>query len=74
VKHSELRAAMDAAFGRRASSVAADLVLAPLDGRTADQALADGARPDDVWAAICEINELPEELRWHHRRERRRRS
>lgn len=74
MKHSELRSAMEAAFGRRASSVAADLVLSPLDGLTADEALAAGYRPDDVWAAVCEVNELPESLRWHHRRQQPRRS
>lgn len=74
MKHSEFWAAMEAAFGARATSVAADLVLGPLGHRTADQALADGDPPGVVWAAICEAQDLPEELRWHHRRrpERRR--
>lgn len=69
MKHSELRAAMEAAFGNRATSVASDLVLGTLDHRTAEQALAEGEQPGAVWAAICEAQELPDELRWHHRRE-----
>jgi hypothetical protein len=65
---------MEAAFGSRASSVSADLVIAALGHRTPDQALAEGESPGDVWAAVCEVQELPEDLRWHHRRrpERRR--
>ncbi|HLV54153.1 MAG TPA: DUF3046 domain-containing protein [Actinotalea caeni] len=73
MKHSELRAAMEAAFGARATSVAADLVLGALDHRTAEQALADGEPPGAVWAAICEAQDLPDDLRWHHRRDHRRR-
>lgn len=69
MKHSELRAAMDAAFGARASSVAEDLVLGSLEHRTAAEALAQGEPPGAVWAAICDAQELPEELRWHHRRQ-----
>jgi len=69
VKHSEFWAAMEAAFGSRATSVAADLVLGGLEHRTADQALADGESPRDVWDAICDVQDLPDELRWHHRRQ-----
>jgi len=73
VKHSEFWAAMEAAFGDRATSVAADLVLGTLDHRTGEQALAQGEPPRRVWEAICEAQQLPDELRWHHRRERPRR-
>lgn len=69
MKHSELWAAMEAAFGSRATSVAADLVLGTLDHRTANEALQEGESPGAVWAAICEAQELPPELRWHHRRQ-----
>ncbi|MFV0427525.1 MAG: DUF3046 domain-containing protein [Beutenbergiaceae bacterium] len=73
MKHSEFRAAMEAAFGRRASSVDADLVLADLDGRTPQQALADGIAPRMVWEAICQACDLGSDLRWHHRRQQPRR-
>ena len=69
VKHSEFWAAMEDIFGRYASSLAADLVLAPLGGRTVNEALADGERPDRVWEAICVVNELDDSVRWHHRRQ-----
>lgn len=69
MKHSEFWAAMDAAFGARSSSVAADLVLGSLEHRTAEESLAQGEAPGAVWAAICEAQDLPEELRWHHRRQ-----
>ncbi|WP_200837646.1 DUF3046 domain-containing protein [Ruania sp. LNNU 22110] len=68
MKHSEFQVAMRDTFGAYASSLAEDLVLAPLGSRTANQALADGESPRAVWAAICEVNELPESVRWHHRR------
>lgn len=69
MKHSEFWAAMEAAFGARASSVAADLVLGTLEHRTGEQALAHGESPRDVWDAICDAQQLPDELRWHHRRQ-----
>lgn len=61
---------MTAAFGRRASSVCADQVLGALGGRTPDEALAAGESPSSVWNAICDAQDLPDDLRWHHRRER----
>ena len=73
MKHSEFWAAMEAAFGNRATSVAADLVLGVLGHRTPEQALADGEPPRRVWEAICDAQELPDELRWFHRRDHARR-
>lgn len=58
---------MDEVFGAYGRSLARDLVLGPLQGRTAEQALADGERPGLVWAAICDVNDLPDHIRWHHR-------
>jgi hypothetical protein len=44
---------LEATFGSGyAASVANDLVLQLLDGRTIDQALADGEDPADVWRAV----------------------
>jgi Protein of unknown function (DUF3046) len=55
---------MRAQFGEAyAASVAKDHVLAGLGGRTADQALAEGAEPKAVWRAVCEAFEIPERSR-----------
>lgn len=72
MKHSEFWAAMQDTFGAYGPSLAKDMVLGPLGGRTAEQALADGEPPRRVWAAICEVNDLPEHIRWHHRQPPRR--
>jgi hypothetical protein len=42
-----------------AESVARDHVLAELNGRTADQALAAGTAAKLVWRAVCEEFEVP---------------
>ena len=41
------------------SSVLADHVLAALAGRTAAQAIEDGAEPRDVWRALCADFDVP---------------
>lgn len=65
---SEFWSVMDEVFGSGyARSLAADLVLADLGGRTVDQALADGERPALVWEAVCEATGQPESVRWLHR-------
>jgi hypothetical protein len=43
--------------------VAKDFALAGLDGRTVDQALADGVDAKTVWRAVCEAFDVPERLR-----------
>ena len=68
VKHSEFQQAMRDTFGAYASSLAEDMVLAPLGSRTANQALAEGEPPRVVWEAICTVNELGDDVRWRHRR------
>jgi hypothetical protein len=42
-----------------ADSVARDLVIATLGGRTVLAALAEGEEPSVVWAAVCEAVEVP---------------
>lgn len=42
-----------------AESVAHDHVIAALDGRTVDQALASGVDAKTVWRAVCEEFEVP---------------
>jgi Protein of unknown function (DUF3046) len=55
---------MRAQFGDSyAESVAKDFVLTGLDGRTVDQALADGVDAKTVWRAVCEAFDVPERLR-----------
>ena len=49
-----------------AASVAKDYVLADLGGATVDQALAAGKEPKNVWLAVCEAFEIPEEARCGH--------
>lgn len=42
----------------------ADLVLSELGSRTAQEALAAGVAPRDVWLALCRAKDVPRE-RWH---------
>ncbi len=59
---------MDDVFGAAyARSIAADLVMTQLGGRTAEQALADGEQPRVVWEALCDATGQPESVRWLHR-------
>ncbi|MFN8088478.1 MAG: DUF3046 domain-containing protein [Mycobacterium sp.] len=47
-------------FGRvRGSSMLVDHVLTGLGGRTAAQAIEDGAEPRDVWRALCADFDVP---------------
>jgi hypothetical protein len=55
---------MRAQFGDAyAASVAKDYVLAALGGATAEQALAAGTEPKQVWLAICDAFDVPEKQR-----------
>ena len=55
---------MRAQFGDEyAESVAKDHVLSGLDGRTVNQALADGTEAKIVWRAVCETFDVPESRR-----------
>lgn len=55
---------MNRQFGERyADSVAKDFVMAELDGRTIEQALADGVSAKAVWRAVCATFDVPESLR-----------
>ena len=65
---------MEAAFGAaRARSLAEDLVLSDLGGRTPSEALASGVPVRTVWDAVCEAMDLDDDARWWHRRDTRRR-
>lgn len=67
VKHSEFHQALRAVFGSSGPSLAVDLVLEGLGGRTAQEALDDGVDPQRVWDAVCVTTDLPEEQRFPHR-------
>lgn len=56
---------MRAQFGPvRAPSVASDHIFSALGGRTVDGALDAGIDPKRVWAAVCEVFEVPESM-WY---------
>lgn len=55
---------MDDEFGPVYSrSLAKDLHLSALGSRTPEQALAEGVDPRDVWAALCDAQDVPPERR-----------
>ena len=55
---------MDDEFGPAYSRVlASDLVLGPLGGKTAAEALSGGIEPKTVWLAVCDIQDVPPERR-----------
>ncbi len=50
---------MTAEFGGRGAALVHDLTLPQLGGRTADQALADGVDPREIWLALCTETDVP---------------
>jgi hypothetical protein len=57
---SEFRRALAQEFGDSYGRVLTrDLVLTPLGGRTADEALAGGVPARDVWLALCAETDVP---------------
>lgn len=57
---SHFRRLMDDEFGAGyAASVSHDQALTDFGGRTADQALAEGVQPADVWEAVCRAMDVP---------------
>lgn len=42
-----------------ADSLARDLVVGRLGGRTAVEAIEAGVEPGEVWAALCEVMDVP---------------
>jgi hypothetical protein len=68
VRASEFWRDMEGACGTaRARTLADDLVLTSLGGRTPSQALTAGVPPRQVWTAVCEAMDLDEASRWAHR-------
>lgn len=68
MRESEFWNALEWTFGSaRGRSLAADLVLSTLGGKSPYEALEAGSAPHDVWLAICEAMDLPAEYRYIHR-------
>ncbi|GAB3562947.1 DUF3046 domain-containing protein [Arthrobacter alkaliphilus] len=64
VRISDFWRLMDDEFGAGYSRVlSSSLVLAGVGGRTADEALAAGYNPRDVWLALCDVQDVPPERR-----------
>jgi hypothetical protein len=65
VRSSEFWELVDGEFGRGQGRVLVrDHVLIELGSRTAEQALADGEPFREVWFALCDALDVPEERRW----------
>ena len=64
MKHSEFWRLMDDEFGAGyARSVARDQHLSSLGSRTPSEALDAGEAVKDIWLAVCEAMEVPQERR-----------
>lgn len=64
MRNSDFWRLMDDEFGAGYSRVlSSSLVLARVGGRTADQALAAGISPREVWLAVCDVQDVPPERR-----------
>lgn len=61
---SEFDRAIEQEFGAAyGGQLVRELVLIDLAGRTAEQALAGGVPPRDVWYALCEAMDVPDSRR-----------
>ena len=61
---SEFRIAVSDEFGSYGSVLTRDVVLDALGGLTADQAVAAGLPTRDIWLALCEIQDVPQNRRY----------
>lgn len=60
MRHTEFWARLEHALGKAyARSWASQFVMGDLDGRTAEEALAAGVSPKQVWAAVWRALDLP---------------
>ncbi|WP_297081959.1 DUF3046 domain-containing protein [uncultured Demequina sp.] len=64
MRHSEFWSLIDDVFGEAYSAtLARELALDALDSRTCREALDEGVAPRDVWHALCEQMDVPQERR-----------
>lgn len=63
MRGSELQVAVREEFGALGAVLLADLVLERLGGRTGAEALRGGVPAREVWAALCESQEVPADRR-----------
>ncbi|WP_394942178.1 DUF3046 domain-containing protein [Psychromicrobium sp. YIM B11713] len=57
---SEFWRLMEDEFGARyARSLASDLILTAIGGRSAIEALEAGVSPREIWHAVCDVQEVP---------------
>ena len=63
MRRSEFARAVADEFGARGESLLTDLTLSGIGGRTAEDALAAGVPPKDVWLALCAEMDVPLERR-----------
>ncbi|MCD4535596.1 DUF3046 domain-containing protein [Nocardioides sp. cx-169] len=64
MRHTELRARLEAALGTGYYQVWADtFVMSDLGGRTVTEALDAGVEPKQVWAVVWRVLELPDRER-----------
>ncbi|MBD8139759.1 DUF3046 domain-containing protein [Frigoribacterium sp. CFBP 13605] len=60
MRKSEFARAVEDEFGEAYGRVVTrDLVIQSLGDRTADQAIAQGESPRDVWLALCDVEGVP---------------
>lgn len=66
--HSELYAALTACFGEvNGPSLAQDLTLRVLGGKTLAEALDEGVPARTAWEAFCTEMDADEYVQWYHR-------
>ncbi|MCJ1708105.1 DUF3046 domain-containing protein [Microbacterium sp. VKM Ac-2923] len=64
MRRSEFDRAVADEFGARGGSLLTDLVLAAVGGRTGADALAAGIEPREIWLALCDETDVPENRRY----------
>jgi hypothetical protein len=61
---SEFRTAVADEFGDYGRVIVRDLALTQVGGLTADEAIAKGVSPREIWLALCEAADVPPERRY----------
>lgn len=64
MKRSAFWILMDDEFGEANASVIASSLVLPALHQTAADALAQGVDPREVWAAVCDLHQIPPERQW----------